>query len=110
MRRAAQVDANQGAIVEALRAAGYSVQSLAAVGGGVPDLLVGVRGVNLLLEVKDGSKRPSRRRLNPAQERWHAAWRGQVAIVFGPEDALGVVELGTARLQGSLQQPPDCAG
>jgi hypothetical protein len=34
VRRAAKVDANQAAIVEALRACGASVQSLAAVGFG----------------------------------------------------------------------------
>lgn len=43
MRRAARTDANQTAIVEALRKCGASVQSLAAVGKGVPDLLVGLR-------------------------------------------------------------------
>ena len=41
MRQAAKVDDNQAAIVEALRSLGASVESLAAVGKGVPDLLVG---------------------------------------------------------------------
>ena len=38
MRRAAAVDANQAAIVAALRAAGCSVQSLASLGGGLSAL------------------------------------------------------------------------
>ena len=53
MRRAAHVDANQPAIVQALLEAGYTVQSLAGVGCGCPDLVVGARRLNVLLEVKN---------------------------------------------------------
>ena len=81
MRRAAKVDRNQSEIVEALRKFGASVQSLAAVGDGVPDLLVGWRGMNLLIEVKDGSKPPSVRKLTPDQEAWHDAWAGRPVFV-----------------------------
>lgn len=89
MRRAAKVDANQEQVVEALRAAGASVQTLAAVGKGVPDLLVGYQGQTLLLEVKDGRKPPSERRLTEDQLKWHGAWRGgPLAVVDGPEAAL----------------------
>ena len=90
--RAAKSDANQSAVVAALRAVGCSVSSLHRVGDGVPDLLVGFRGVTLLLEVKDGTKRPSARRLTPDQREWHASWRGgTVAVVDGVEAALRVV-------------------
>jgi hypothetical protein len=89
MRRAAKVDANQEQVVEALRAAGASVQTLAAVGKGVPDLLVGFQGKTLLLEVKDGRKPPSERRLTEDQLKWHGAWRGgPLAVVDGPDAAL----------------------
>lgn len=89
MRRAAKIDANQTQVVEALRAAGATVQSLAAVGQGVPDLLVGFRGQTVLLEVKDGRKPPSERRLTEQQITWHGAWRGgPVAIVDGVDAAL----------------------
>ncbi len=54
MRRAANVDRNQPEIVAALRAAGATVEYLHAVGGGCPDLLVGYRGANYVLEVKEG--------------------------------------------------------
>lgn len=70
------MDANQAAIVGALRACGATVQSLAAVGSGVPDLLVLHRGRLLLVEVKDGAKSPSARRLTAAQVDWHERWRG----------------------------------
>jgi hypothetical protein len=60
VRRAAKVDANQREVVAALRGAGASVQLLHAVGEGCPDLLVGYKGLTMLLEVKDGSKAAER--------------------------------------------------
>ena len=89
--RAAKVDANHGEIVETLRALGASVQSLASVGDGCPDLVVGWRGRNVLLEVKDGAKSPSRRRLTADERRWHASWCGEVVIVATVEQATAAV-------------------
>lgn len=92
MRRAAKVDANQEQIVQALRAAGATVQSLAGVGKGVPDLLVGYQGKTLLMEVKDGRLAPSARRLTEDQLVWHGAWRGgPLAVVDGVDAALRVL-------------------
>lgn len=91
MRRAAKVDDNQAEIVSAFRKLGCSVQPLHAVGNGVPDLLIGFRGVNLLVEVKDGKKPPSKRKLTKDQEKWHSAWRGQSMIVCSIDDVLAVV-------------------
>jgi len=62
---------------------------LAGVGKGVPDLLVGFQGKTLLMEIKDGRKTPSERRLSEDQVRWHGAWRGgPLAIVDGVDAAL----------------------
>lgn len=91
MRRAAKIDANQTAIVKALRAVGCSVTHLSGVGSGCPDLLVGRFGRNLLLEVKDGSKPPSAQALTEDQKLWHAAWRGQVFVVRTVDEALAAV-------------------
>lgn len=94
MRRAAKIDANQQQVVSALRAAGATVQSLAAVGKGVPDLLVGYQGKTVLMEVKDGHKSPSQRELTDDQLAWHGAWRGgTLAVVDGPEAALRVLKV-----------------
>ena len=96
MRRAAKIDANQTQVVLALQAAGATVQSLAAVGQGVPDLLVGFQGKTLLMEVKDGQKPPSARRLTEDQLTWHGAWRGGPLAVVDVVDAalrvLGVLK------------------
>lgn len=92
MRRAAKIDANQTAIVKALRHMGCTVQHLHAVGEGCPDLLVGAHGVTLLIEVKDGTKPPSARRLTPDQEVWHRNWTGgPVAIVTDLDGAVRAV-------------------
>lgn len=87
MRKYGRVDANQAEIVDALRAAGCSVASLSAVGGGVWDIVVGRAGVNYLLEIKDGSKPPSQRKRTPAQVKLHSEWRGQQAVCKTVEEA-----------------------
>jgi len=91
MPRIARVDANQKAIVSALRKAGASVQSLATVGDGCPDLVVGFRGDNYLLEIKDGNKSPSKRQLREKQRDWHERWRGRVCVVENCADALAAI-------------------
>lgn len=92
MRRAPKLDRTQPEIVAALRSAGASVQSLAAVGGGVPDLLVGWRGQTLLIECKDGSLPPSGRALTPDQVAWHYRWRGRpVWIISSADEALAAL-------------------
>lgn len=75
----------------ALRQLGCTVQDLASVGGGCPDILVGFRGRNLCLEIKDGSKPPSARTLTPEQRVWHHEWRGQVLVVESEEQAISAV-------------------
>tara|TARA_R110000868_G_scaffold207722_1_gene456714 strand:- start:3982 stop:4266 length:285 start_codon:yes stop_codon:yes gene_type:complete len=89
--RAARIDANQTAIIAALRQLGASVQPLHTVGGGVPDLLVGYRSRNYLIEIKDGAKPPSARKLTPEQVVWHEAWRGAVCVVTSPDEAIEFV-------------------
>ena len=86
-----RVDANQPEIVAALRAAGATVQHLHEVGRGCPDILVGFRNDNYLIEIKDGSKPPSARQLTPKEQEWHQEWRGYVTVVESAEDALAVI-------------------
>lgn len=89
MRRAARRDKNHQEIVAALRKAGCTVLDLGAVGCGCPDLLVGWAGVLTLLEVKDGAKPPSARKLTDDQRIFHAVWAEcRIAIVTTPEEAI----------------------
>lgn len=91
MRTASKVDRNQAEIVQALEAIGCSVESLAAVGKGCPDLLVGYHRRNFLFEIKDPAGPPSKRRLRPSQVEWHGDWRGQVAKVETVKEAIEIV-------------------
>lgn len=77
---------NQEQIVSALRGAGASVQSLAPIGKGCPDLLTAFKGVMYLMEVKRGSGKP-----NDLQAKWHIQWNAKVHVVYDPEDALRVI-------------------
>lgn len=91
MHRAAKVDANQTEITQVLRQMGASVTPTHTVGNGFPDLAIGFRGVTLLVEIKDGSKPPSKRKLTPDEVEWHEAWQGQVAVVESVEDAVALL-------------------
>ena len=86
MRTAAKVDANQAAIVQALREVGMSVLSLARMGKGCPDLLVADDDSYFLIEVK-GPKG----KLTPDQEAFISDWRGVVHIARSVDDALHIV-------------------
>ena len=96
MRRAAKVDANQPLIVEAFESYGCSVCHLHGVGKGCPDLLVAHRNWplpgNLLVEVKDGEKPPSARKLTLPQEHFHQTWRGRIEIVESVDDVQRIME------------------
>ena len=91
MRRAAKVDGNQGVIASCFIDAGCSFQSLAEVGRGCPDAVVGVAGWNVLVEIKDPAQPACKRRFTPDQKRWHSAWRGRAHVVETVDQALLLV-------------------
>ena len=86
-RRAKTRDGNEVDVVEALEALGAWVVRL-----DLPcDLLVGWRGMNLLIEVKQPhrvTKAGKIRADQPAQAEWLRCWPGQVAVVTTPEEAV----------------------
>lgn len=92
MRRAARVDDNQNDIVNALRAIGATVRVVTQ-GNGLPDLLVGFRGHTVLMEVKDGNKPPSARKLTEAEQKFFDEWRGGLlAVVENIDDAIALLK------------------
>lgn len=96
MRIAAKVDANQPEIVKALRTIpGLRVEPLHMVGRGVPDLLIGWMGKNYLIELKDGEKPPSKRKLTMDEKMWHKKWAGQVAVCNDLDECLKVLGIST---------------
>lgn len=91
MPYARKVDANHQRIREALRKAGWTVHDLSAAGRGLPDLLALKAGRCVFVEVKDGSKVPSARKLTGAQVDLHAAFAAAgtpVQVITSIEDAV----------------------
>ena len=96
-KRAAKVDDNQADIVEAFRLIGCSVADTSPAGSGFPDLVVGFvinrypGTINVLVEVKDGEKPPSKRKLTPKQEDFHNSWVGPIEIAETTDDVMKIV-------------------
>jgi hypothetical protein len=81
MRYANRIDANQNKIVDAMRKVGAVVRIISQ-GDGIPDLLVGYKGYTILMEVKDGDKVPSARKLTEAEQKFFDDWRGGMLVVI----------------------------
>ena len=88
MRRYPKLDVNHNEILRAARDLGATTQSLASIGDGCPDAVIGYKGHNLIIEIKNGGEIPSRRKLTEDEERWHSDWRGQVAVVESVDDLM----------------------
>lgn len=105
--RAKKIDANQNEIVEKLRELGATVQILSQVGQGCPDILVGVNGYNFLVEIKDGNKVKSARKLTNDQIRWHQKWRGNVFIIDNINAVYEFFDIANKFLP--LKSKPECS-
>lgn len=86
-----RTDTNQKQIVDVLRSMGCSVFVLSKVGHGCPDLMAGTSGINILIEVKDGTKPPSQRKLTADEQKFHDEWQGWVTIVKSVTEAIDLV-------------------
>lgn len=84
-RRDDRRDTNERSIIQYLERVGCSVKQISQ--SGVPDLLVGFLGYNILMEVKANSGT-----LTSAQETFFAKWIGQKAIVKSRTDARKVLK------------------
>jgi hypothetical protein len=95
MRRS-RVDANHRAVTIALRGVGCSVLSIVPLRKG-GDLVVATPGFQkrtLIMEVKDGEKTLSRRRLTEDEETFRKNWKGEWHVVESVDDALRIVREG----------------
>ena len=96
MRRAARRDANEGDIIKAMRAEGAYVKVIND--EGLFDLLVAYTGPSglehtLLIEVKDGAKPPSARRLTDAEAKFHEEWPlSNLFIIISAEHAVALLK------------------
>lgn len=83
-----RTDANHTNIVTALRKCGALVCDLSSVGNGCQDLLVCTPHHRrlVLVEIKDGSKSPSRRKLTDMEQAFHNLW--PVSIIKDVDEAV----------------------
>lgn len=91
LRTASRIDANQPAIVSALRGVGASVLHLHQLKNCF-DLLVGYRGKTFLMEVKDPAQPPSKRQLTEGEAEFKQRWRGSTYhIVHTVDEAISII-------------------
>lgn len=92
-RRHGRIDANQNEIVDALRKSNLavSVAVTSGLGNGFGDLVIGFGGGNYIIEIKDGSKSPSKRKLTTAEADFHRDWLGQIDVAKNLDEVLEII-------------------
>lgn len=90
MRVRARKDSNHKEVVAMFRELGATVLDTAQLGSGAPDIIVGYNGKNVLVEIKDGSLPPSKRKLTEDEMQFHAMWKGHIVVI---NDLKEVIEL-----------------
>jgi hypothetical protein len=93
MKTIRRVDANQKKLVALMRRIpGLTVAHTHTIGDGFVDLVCGFKGQNFLFEVKDPAQPPSKRKLTPDEEVFHAKWTGSIHIVETIDDVLKIIK------------------
>ncbi len=94
VRRAARTDANHSDVISALRRVGCFVVDTSRLGQGFPDAVAMRLGRVHFVEIKDGAKVPSARKLTPAEAEFieDCAYHGvTVHVVTSIPEALAAV-------------------
>lgn len=84
-RRANRRDDNHIEIRDEFRRLGFAVKDVADLKN-FCDLLVSKNGYTFCIEIKDGKKPPSKRKLTEGEEIFRHNWQGDYAIVICLED------------------------
>ena len=91
--RARKIDVNQPAIVKQLRQLpGISVAVTSMVGAGFPDLICGHKGQSFLIELKDGAKSKSRKKLTPDEQEFKDKWFGHYSVCESLDEILTAIK------------------
>lgn len=86
---AKRTDKNQQEIMDCLRKMGAVVHDLSKNGKGIPDLLIGYRGLTSLAEVKSSTKAT----YTKDQDKFNADWKGdKVFRINDLDDAIKLIE------------------
>lgn len=92
-RRAARTDDNQKEIVDIFRKLGWYVLIVSQLKN-CCDIIVSKNGRTVAVEIKDGSKIESKRRLTDGEQKFKQEWQGEYALIESLED---VQELNRAK-------------
>lgn len=88
MRKFGKIDSNQKAIIQRLREIpSLSVVSIASVGNGIPDIIIGYKNFNYLIELKSSSTS----KLTEQEIKFVKGWNGNVAVCYNLDQVLQVI-------------------
>lgn len=87
--RARRTDANLTEVADAFRKLGCSVD----VTNEIWDLTIGYGGITMLIEVKDGTKSPSKTKLTTRAKIFEANWKGGYRVVKNLGDVAETVKV-----------------
>ena len=86
-RRAAKKDANHNEVADVFIALGYSVLDVSQLKN-CCDLIAAKGKRSIAVEVKDGSKPPSARKLSSGELKFKEYWRGEWALIESVNDVI----------------------
>ena len=86
-RRAARTDDNQSDIVNSFRSLGWYVLIISQLKN-CCDIIVSKAGHTIAVEIKDGKKAPSKRKLSEGEEKFRDEWLGDYELVESVEDVI----------------------
>lgn len=90
-RRAAKTDDNQKEVVSLFRKLGWYVLIVSQLKN-CCDIIVSKGGATYAIEIKDGKKPPSSRKLSEGEEKFKNEWLGEWRLVETNEDVLRINE------------------
>lgn len=90
-RRAARVDDNQPAVVRKFRSLGWYVLIVSQLKN-CCDIIVSKSGLTIAIEIKDGKKPPSARKLSNGEQEFKDEWLGEWRLVENDNDVIAINE------------------
>lgn len=89
MRTAARKDANHEQIVKLFKKLGWSVLDIAQLKN-CCDIFVSKKQITIAIEIKDGEKPPSQRKLTDGEIKFKNEWKGLYQIVICDDDVINI--------------------
>ena len=88
-RRAAKVDDNQKQVVALFRKLGWYVLIISQLKN-CCDIIVSKNNITIAIEIKDGKKPPSSRKLSEGELKFESEWLGLYELVICDEDVIKI--------------------